>query len=500
VPTEKFANDAHTFLSADLTSGATSLTVTSVTGFPAAGQFRIRIDDEILLVTAVAGTTWTVTRAAESVNGTQTAAAHRQNSFVALVITDASLLNDPRAMTTTGDIEYLNSSGAVTRLGIGGSTTVLGVTGGVPAWVNVVNSFNTRTGAVTLTSSDVTAALGYTDIARLGQANAFTAAQTIATGTKTGATAFQVTSAAGEVQAKIADDGSIYGGVNGSNGGLFVSGGSTFSANVATYVTTIRRCSITESLETGFGMTFGAGSSIDGRGSVQVGTSGNNVLILAPGGTGAEGKIIVLTAGNGSPANAVGIGLAGNPPLYKFHVAQKDGVTAAVTTVMALGHSTTGTAAAGFGVGSLVLLDSSTSANQSAARTDVLWNVATHASRAADRVDYVYYTSTAQEYFRARGASGGVQIGFFAVTPVARAAALTQAYATADRTLSAYTSDPESSAYTGIDNAQAGTPYAQLTDLNALRTAYENLRAFAEDLAQFVNALVDDLQSYGLEQ
>ena len=95
--------------------------------------------------------------------------------------------------------------------------------------------------------------------------------------------------------------------------------------------------------------------------------------------------------------------------------------------------------------------------------------------------------------------SGG-KLGFFGATLVARAAALTQTYATADRTLSAYTADNESAAYTGIDNAQGATPYATVADLNALRTAYENLRAFTEDLAQFANALVDDLQSYGLEQ
>lgn len=103
--------------------------------------------------------------------------------------------------------------------------------------------------------------------------------------------------------------------------------------------------------------------------------------------------------------------------------------------------------------------------------------------------------------------TGGVQISrsggklaFFGATLQARAAALTQTYATADRTLSAYTADNESAAYTGIDNAQAGTVYAQLADLNNLRTAYENLRALTEDLAQFVNAVVDDLQAYGLEQ
>lgn len=37
--------------------------------------------------------------------------------------------------------------------------------------------------------------------------------------------------------------------------------------------------------------------------------------------------------------------------------------------------------------------------------------------------------------------------------------------------------DDESSAYTGIDNAQGGSVYATVADLNALRVAYEDLRA-----------------------
>lgn len=98
--------------------------------------------------------------------------------------------------------------------------------------------------------------------------------------------------------------------------------------------------------------------------------------------------------------------------------------------------------------------------------------------------------------------SGGVQLsrsggklGFFGATLASRAAALTQTYATADRTLSAYTPDSESGAYTGAADGEA-----KLADLNALRVAVENLRALAEDTAQFLNAVVDDLQTYGLEQ
>lgn len=62
------------------------------------------------------------------------------------------------------------------------------------------------------------------------------------------------------------------------------------------------------------------------------------------------------------------------------------------------------------------------------------------------------------------------KIGFWNATPVTQPAT------------NAYTSDGEGTAYTGIDNAQAGTPYAQLTDLNQLRVAYETLRASYDDL------------------
>lgn len=77
------------------------------------------------------------------------------------------------------------------------------------------------------------------------------------------------------------------------------------------------------------------------------------------------------------------------------------------------------------------------------------------------------------------------------------AATFVQGYATASATTGAYTPDDESAAYTGIASGVGGTPYAQLTDLNALRTAVENLRALSEDQAQMLNALIDFLQARG---
>ena len=72
-----------------------------------------------------------------------------------------------------------------------------------------------------------------------------------------------------------------------------------------------------------------------------------------------------------------------------------------------------------------------------------------------------------------------------------------QNYATADLTLSAYTPDDESAAYTGLATGLGGTPYASVIDVNALRVAVENLRAFSEDAVGLVNSVVDYFQSRG---
>ena len=94
--------------------------------------------------------------------------------------------------------------------------------------------------------------------------------------------------------------------------------------------------------------------------------------------------------------------------------------------------------------------------------------------------------------------TGPLQATAGVVSAIPASSPYTQTYSTADRTLGAYAADVESSAYTGINNLQGGTPYAQVTDLNALRVAYENLRAFTEDAVQMLNAVVDDLQTAGL--
>jgi len=126
---------AWTTLAGSILAGDTSLTVASASAFPSSAQFRILIEDELLLVTAGAGTTtWTVTRGVEST----TAAAHSSGASVYHVLTAASLLRNPGALTTTGDVPYLASTGAPTRLAAGADGTYLRYASGIPTAAAIV--------------------------------------------------------------------------------------------------------------------------------------------------------------------------------------------------------------------------------------------------------------------------------------------------------------------------------------------------------------------------
>jgi hypothetical protein len=80
---EQFANLAQTTLNNTLGANATLLVVTSASNFPSTGNFRIIIDTEILLVTGVTGTNFTVTRGYE---GTA-ASLHSAGATVAHIMT-----------------------------------------------------------------------------------------------------------------------------------------------------------------------------------------------------------------------------------------------------------------------------------------------------------------------------------------------------------------------------------------------------------------------------
>jgi hypothetical protein len=74
---------------------------------------------------------------------------------------------------------------------------------------------------------------------------------------------------------------------------------------------------------------------------------------------------------------------------------------------------------------------------------------------------------------------------------------VTQDYITTATNVDAYTPDDESAAFTGIDNAQVGTVYATVADLNALRVAVENARAALENRMKVLNTMIDHFQARG---
>lgn len=99
----QYANNPSTTLAGAVTAGATSISVASGALFPSQGTFTIIVDAEIMLVTGVSGTIWTVERGAE---GT-TAAAHNNNAAVVNVLTRGSLFSvhhtDVRSYGARGD-------------------------------------------------------------------------------------------------------------------------------------------------------------------------------------------------------------------------------------------------------------------------------------------------------------------------------------------------------------------------------------------------------------
>jgi len=109
---EQFANNYESTLAGGINNSVTSLSVASPSGAPAGGDFRLRIDDELLLVTAVAGSTFTVDRGIE---GT-VAAAHSSGATVQLVLTAGALEQKRIDDVGAGPIGSAPAAGGTGRL------------------------------------------------------------------------------------------------------------------------------------------------------------------------------------------------------------------------------------------------------------------------------------------------------------------------------------------------------------------------------------------------
>jgi hypothetical protein len=141
-PTSAIAGDSSlgwTTAAGALGASGTSLSVASSTPFPADGEFDIIIGSrnattgiwanaEIRHVTAVSGTTWTVSTGALS---------HVSGESISHVLTAEGITNNPGALTDSGDMPYLNAAGRMARLAApaDGAYSVV-FTSGVPSWAS----------------------------------------------------------------------------------------------------------------------------------------------------------------------------------------------------------------------------------------------------------------------------------------------------------------------------------------------------------------------------
>jgi hypothetical protein len=109
---ELFANSSSSTLNGAITNSQTTVTVTAAASFPTSGNFRILIDSEILLVTAVGGNVFTVTRGIENT----VAASHLTAAPVTGILTAGALSQYRIDGCGGGIIANLPTPGSVGRL------------------------------------------------------------------------------------------------------------------------------------------------------------------------------------------------------------------------------------------------------------------------------------------------------------------------------------------------------------------------------------------------
>jgi hypothetical protein len=115
------------------------------------------------------------------------------------------------------------------------------------------------------------------------------------------------------------------------------------------------------------------------------------------------------------------VGITTLTPSTRFHVVDESAVTNAVVNVATLENRSTGTAASGLGAALLLSLETATaSTNKNAGRFWGKWITPTNGSETSAVGLDAYYNSTAQEFISGEATSGGVKLGLYGVTRIAR--------------------------------------------------------------------------------
>jgi len=117
---EQFVNDPGTTITSNVLSGDATIHVASGTGYPSSGDFRIKINNELMLVTAVTGLTWSVTRGIEGTSAAGHTSGDAVNHYLTaggltVILTESNVLN-----TTTQSTTYAMSN---TDFMVRGNTT-----------------------------------------------------------------------------------------------------------------------------------------------------------------------------------------------------------------------------------------------------------------------------------------------------------------------------------------------------------------------------------------
>jgi len=302
--TEQFTNSAQTTLASSVGGDPSdlSIAVVSATGFPSTPQFRIQIGDELMMVTALAGTTWTVTRGIESTSRTP----HSAGDPVTQVFTAGAVTtlvpdqsgNSGKFLTTDGN----NTSWTtVSSGGNGGGAFGDGSDGnivfdGTTTILGMVPSSNTYTLTKDVFALNLTVDVGVTIISA-------------------GFRLFALED--GENNGTIHNDGAA--GTNGTSGAMGAGGaagltggswGTNLGAEASAGSNGVRR---TTSGNNNSSVSTGAGNSIGGRGgkggttaTPSVGSSGNSGNASPPSATAGYPRFLPYAVTGIRPINAAG--------------------------------------------------------------------------------------------------------------------------------------------------------------------------------------------------
>jgi hypothetical protein len=387
------------------------------------------------------------------------------------------------AVTNNGSVAQLGFLGATPVAQISGSTDVLAglVTQGLRA-ASSNPPLNLGTGAVTAgaisgTSITVPGAGGSSE--KFGASAAAAGTQATAVGNQASASGLDST-AVGYLSVASASDSTALGWQANATGvgSLRVGGGGGFA-------------SATAAIAIGQG---GAGATAQGAIAIGYGASSNIAQTLVLGGSLATTLLTDGYFGNGITATS--------PSAFTFHSSGGSGTDITGANLTLAGGNGTGNSGGGdiifqstrSGQGSATTLRSleellrlsnagvmthtlhTSTSDRSAFDLTPTWATSTDASRKARTVFNIWDTA-AREAMRLEASGSAAMIGFLGASAIARPSSYTLA-GSATRT---FPTDP-SSGYTGIDNLQAGTPYAQVSDLNTLRAVVSSLEGVVRQL------------------